>query len=106
MTPAEKLKVIQKLADSGDTLALAVFTDIGEYLAHTLPFYSRFYGIRHVLLLGRVLSGKGGDTIINKAREVLKTEYPDLEVQLSVPDEKTRRVGQSIAAASLPKTRS
>lgn len=106
LTPAEKLKVIQKLADSGDALALAVFTDIGEYLAHTLPFYSRFYGIRHVLLLGRVLSGKGGDTIINKAREVLASKYPDIQVLLSVPDEKTRRVGQSIAAASLPKIRS
>ena len=106
LSPAEKLKVIQRLADDGDAFALSIFSDIGEYLGNTLPFYNRFYDIKHVLLLGRVLSGRGGDTIINKAREVLRSNYPDLDVKLSVPDEKTRRVGQSIAAASLPKLRS
>ena len=106
LTPAEKLKVIQSLAEKGDKLALSVYSDIGEYLGHTLPFYARFYDIKHVILLGRVLSGRGGDTIIEKAKEVLSVSYPEYDIKLSTPDEKMRRVGQSIAAASLPKTRS
>ena len=106
LTPAQKLKVIQNKANEGDSLALSVYTDIGEYLGHTLPFYSRFYDIKHVLLLGRVLSGRGGDIIIEKARETLATNYPEFNFNLTTPDEKTRRVGQSIAAASLPKSRS
>ena len=39
-----------------------------------------------------------------QAREVLKAEFPELadKIQLHVPDEKSRRVGQAVAAASLP----
>lgn len=106
LTPAQKLKVIQAKAEEGDELALNVYNDIGEYLGNTLPFYARFYDIKHVLLLGRVLSGRGGDIIISKAQEVLASKYPTYDMKLSTPDEKMRRVGQSIAAASLPKSRS
>lgn len=106
LTPAQKLKVIQAKAEEGDELSLNVYSDIGEYLGNTLPFYARFYDIKHVVLLGRVLSGRGGDIIINKAREVLALNYPNCDIILSTPDEKMRRVGQSIAAASLPKLKS
>ena len=63
-----------------------------------------FYDIKHVLILGRVTSGKGGNLILTKAEEVLKKEYPILskKIKLHLPDESNRRVGQSIAAASLP----
>ncbi len=37
-----------------------------------------------------------------KAEEVLRTEFPELKIQLRVPDEKTKRHGQAVAAASLP----
>ena len=58
------------------------------------------------MLLGRVTSGEGGDIIIAKASEVLKTEFPEYkDIVIMMPDEWTRRVGQSIAAASLPKTK-
>ena len=57
---------------------------------------------RHLLLLGRVSSGDGGQIIIDKAEEVLRTEFPELKIQLRVPDEKTKRHGQAVAAASLP----
>lgn len=60
------------------------------------------YDIRNLLFLGRVASGDGGQIIIDKAEEVLRTEFPQLKIQLRVPDEKTKRHGQAVAAASLP----
>ncbi len=104
LSPAQKLKVIQKLAEEGDALALAVFGDIGSYLAHTVPFYARFYDVRHILLLGRVMSGRGGNVILAQCKKTLEEEYPAYaSLDISTPDEASRRVGQSIAAASLPK---
>ncbi len=102
-TPAEKLKEIQKLMEEGSPLARTVYEDIGIYLGHTLPFYARFYSLKRVLLLGRVTGGEGGNILLEACKRVLKEEYPELsEVEVSLPDEKSRRVGQSIAAASLP----
>lgn len=104
LTPAEKLKIVQDLAENGTPAALDIFTDIGCYLAHTLCLYAQFYGLQYLLVLGRVASGAGGEKIISKCNEVLKNEYPELAEKITVllPDEKTRRVGQSVAAASLP----
>ena len=69
--------------------------------------YSHFYDIEHLMLLGRVMSGKGGDTILAVCQQVLADEFPALysKIQVMLPDEKTRRVGQSAAAASLPDIR-
>lgn len=105
LSPAEKLKVIQKLMANGDPLARTVYEDIGIYLGYTLPYYAMFYDIKHVLLLGRVTSGEGGNIVIEKAKEVLAAEFPELKCELEMPDEKNRRVGQSIAAASLAASR-
>jgi predicted NBD/HSP70 family sugar kinase len=104
MTPAEKLKVVQDLAEDGHEGALDIFRTIGAYLGHTLAWYARFYEFYHVLILGRVTSGIGGFHIQNCAREALLNSYPDLaaKVTLHLPEESSRRVGQSIAAASLP----
>ncbi len=104
LSPAEKLKVVQKLMEEGDDRAAAVYRSIGVYLGHTLAYYYDLYGCRHVLLLGRVMSGKGGDTILDTAKKVLADEYPELNGKIvpELPDEKFRRVGQSMAAASLP----
>ena len=102
-TPAEKLKVAQNLLDESHAGATAIFRTIGCYLGHTVPFYFEKYKADSILLLGRVVSGKGGDIILETANQVLKEEYPDLVVELLLPDEKTRRMGQSVAAASLPK---
>lgn len=101
LSPAEKLKVIQKLMTEGNPLAKEIYENIGIYLGYTLPYYAMFYDIKHVLLLGRVTSGEGGNIVIAKAKEVLKSEFPELKFELEMPDEKNRRVGQSIAAASL-----
>ena len=105
LSPAEKLKVIQKLMANGDPLARTVYEDIGIYLGYTLPYYAMFYDIKHVLLLGRVTTGEGGNIVIEKAKEVLAAEFPELKFELEMPDEKNRRVGQSIAAASLAASR-
>ena len=89
----------------GDPFARTIYEDIGIYLGYALAYYALFYDIGHVLLLGRVTSGKGGDLIMKKAREVLAAEFPECRFDIGMPDEKTRRVGQSIAAASLAATR-
>ncbi len=104
LSPAEKLKVVQGLMEAGDAKAAMVYEGIGCYLAHTLAFYEDLYSFRHVLLLGRVMSGKGGDLLLETCKKVLSEEYPALNntIHLALPDEKFRRVGQSAAAASLP----
>ena len=104
LSPAEKLKVVQKLMAEDDPRAAKVYESIGVYLGHTLAYYYELYGCRHVLLLGRVMSGKGGDLILDTAKKVLADEYPELTGKMlpELPDEKFRRVGQSMAAASLP----
>ncbi|MFA6611854.1 MAG: ROK family protein [Bacilli bacterium] len=104
LAPAQKLKIVQKLNEDGDPRANEIFENIGIYLGYTLAYYAHFYQIKHVLLLGRVVSGKGGNTLLEVARSVLHSEFPELKyVEISMPDEANRRVGQSIAAASLPK---
>ena len=103
LTPAQKLKEIQALMEKDDALASQIYEDIGVYLAHTIPFYAMFYDIKHMLLLGRVMGGKGGDIILATCKQVLAEEYPEFAgLDIGLPDEKNRRVGQSIAAASLP----
>ena len=104
LSPAEKLKVVQQLMEAGDDRAAAVYRSIGVYLGHTLAYYHDLYGCRHVLLLGRVMSGKGGDIILDTCNRVLAEEYPQAAAAMKaeLPDEKFRRVGQSMAAASLP----
>ena len=102
LTPAQKLKVIQALMEKGDELARTIYEDIGVYLAHTLPYYAKFYDMKHVLLLGRVTGGEGGNIILDTCKKVLAAEYPEFKgLDISLPDESNRRVGQSIAAASL-----
>jgi hypothetical protein len=89
--------------EKDDALAKQIFEDIGVYLAHTIPFYAKFYQIKHMLLLGRVMGGKGGDIILSTCKDVLYKEYPEFSgLDIGLPDENSRRVGQSIAAASLP----
>ncbi len=105
LSPAEKLKVVQGLMKEGDERAAAIYDTIGAYFGYAIAYYSEFYDIKHVLIMGRVTSGDGGVILLERAQEVLDTEFPELaaKVQLHIPDEKSRRVGQSVAAASLPK---
>nr|MBO4517758.1 ROK family protein [Clostridia bacterium] len=102
LTPAQKLKIVQKLMENDDDMAKTIYQDIGVYLAYTIPYYSLFYDIKHLLLLGRVMSGKGGTLIVETCKNTLAKEFPEYkDIDISLPDENSRRVGQSIAAASL-----
>ncbi len=107
LSPADKLKVVQGLMEAGDPRAKRIYETIGVYFGYAVAYYARFYDIKHVLVMGRVTSGEGGVLLLNRAQEVLEQEFPALatQIRLNIPDESSRRVGQSIAAASLPETR-
>jgi predicted NBD/HSP70 family sugar kinase len=100
----EKLKHVQKLTDKGDERAARIYQTIGTYLGYALAHYADFYDLSHVLILGRVTSGAGGELILAGAKEVLKVEFPELARQIAfhIPDETDKRHGQAVAAASLP----
>ena len=102
---AEKLKAVQKLMEADDPRAQAIFETIGAYFGYTVVLYAQIYDLDYIMLMGRVMSGKGGDTILRVTNEILADEYPALAAKCNVtlPDEKMRRVGQAVAAASLPK---
>ncbi len=103
LSPAEKLKAVQVQLNQGNEKVRDIYRSIGVYLGHTLAYYAMYYTIGDVLLLGRVMSGEGGDLILAEATRVLAEEYPECAgMELHLPDEKIRRVGQSVAAASLP----
>jgi predicted NBD/HSP70 family sugar kinase len=104
-SPGERLEHVQELMKNGDERPRAIYESIGVYLGYGLLQYSEFYDLAHVLLLGRVTSGSGGELVAARARDVLRELAPDLarRVRIHLPDEASRRVGQAIAAASLPK---
>ncbi len=99
-----RLVLVQEQMAAGADAARHIYETIGAYLGYTLPWYAAFYEFAHVLVLGRVTSGAGGEILLATARRILETEFPDLAatVTLHLPDEKSKRVGQAVAAASLP----
>lgn len=104
MPLAERLEQVQARLADGDAAARQVFETIGSCFGYALAHYAEFYELRHVLILGRVTSGAAGDSIIRQAQQVLQTEFPLLAetISITMPDEKMRRHGQAVAAASLP----
>lgn len=104
LSPAEKLKIVQSEMEKGNPEAIQLYETIGVYFGYAIAFYSLFYKMDHVLIMGRVTSGEGGALLLNKAQKVLENEFPEISksIQLHIPDEKNRRIGQSVAAASLP----
>jgi predicted NBD/HSP70 family sugar kinase len=100
----ERLVTLQKKMAAGDGFARQVYETIGTFLGYGVAHYADFYQLKHVLILGRVTTGEGGEIILKQALSVLRTEFPELvsKVSVALPDEANRRVGQSIAAASLP----
>jgi predicted NBD/HSP70 family sugar kinase len=103
---AAQLRHVQTQLEAGHEGAVRIWETIGVYLGYALAHYAGFYDLKHVLILGRVTSGRGGPLILERAKAVLAAEFPDLAgLDIRLPDEKTRRVGQSIAAASLPALR-
>ena len=100
---AEQLVEVQRLMATGDLRARAIYETIGTCFGYAVAHYADFYEIRNLLILGRVTSGEGGEVILEKASTVLRDEFPELAIRLRTPDEKDKRHGQAVAAASLPK---
>ena len=100
----ERLKVVQAAMEKGDAKALKVYVQIGRFLAHAIPWYNEFYDYENMMILGRVTSGLGGEIILETAKTMLKDCYPEWAEKIDVfmPDEKARRLGQSVAAAQIP----
>jgi len=104
MTLPEILKYVQSLVSKNDERAIKIFETIGVYLGYALAHYADFYQFKHILILGRVTSGEGGEIILKNAKRVLECEFPELaeKTSLHLPGEKEKRHGQAVAAASLP----
>jgi len=100
----ERLLAVQQYMLNGDPTAEQIYRSLGDAFGHTIAHWNRFYTLEHILILGRVTSGPGGDLLLETARQCLATTYPALaeQVQLHTPDEKMKRHGQAVAAASLP----
>jgi predicted NBD/HSP70 family sugar kinase len=100
----EKLERVQEFMAEGCERARSIYRTIGTYLGYGVAHYASFYTLSHALILGRVTSGEGGTIILEEAQKVLRKEFPDLNDQITFhqPDEKNKRHGQAIAAASLP----
>ena len=97
----EQLVEVQKAVKAGDERARKIYQTIGTCFGYAIAHYADFYEIRNLLILGRVTSGEGGTIMIQEAEKVLAREFPALGIKLVVPDEKTKRHGQAVAAASL-----
>jgi predicted NBD/HSP70 family sugar kinase len=91
MALPDRLKDVQRLMDREDPRAASIYRTIGVYLGYAAAVYARFYALKHVLVL-------------EEARRVLEVEFPSIAARVAfhVPDEKSKRHGQAIAAASLP----
>lgn len=101
---ADRLKYVQEKLKAGHEGARKIWQSMGIYLGYALAHYADFYDVKHILILGRCTSGIGGELLLDGARAVLEGEFPELaaRLQIHLPDEKIRRIGQSVAAASLP----
>jgi predicted NBD/HSP70 family sugar kinase len=102
---AEQLLEVQSLMKTGDERAHKIFQSIGAYLGYSIPWFARWYQFESLLILGRVMSGAGGELIIQEASEVMRDLFPEHaeRIRIVTPDEKFKRHGQAIAAASLPR---
>ncbi len=101
---AEQLVAVQELMAAGDMRARRIYETIGVCFGYSIAHFAEFYDFSSLLILGRVTSGEGGNLLLKKAAEVLRAEFPELaeRVILRTPDEKDKRHGQAVAAASLP----
>ena len=100
----ERLKVVQEAMEKHDPRALRVYLEIGRHLANSAAWYHEFYDYSNLMILGRVTSGFGGEVVLNTAQMGLEAIDPFLaeQIEIFMPDEKSRRLGQSVAAAQIP----
>merc|ERR1712151_109295 len=102
---AQVLKLIQKAMTDPEQepRVRQIYETCGVYLGYALAQYKEFYAIDHVMILGRVPKGNGGDIMLAMAKKVLETEFPDCSpIEFHTADDHFKAVGQCIAAAALP----
>jgi predicted NBD/HSP70 family sugar kinase len=101
---AERLVQTQELMAAGDERARRIYETIGAYFGYGVAHYADFYELKHVLVMGRVTTGEGGNIILDTARRVLQADFPELagRMELQLPGEQDKRHGQAAAAATLP----
>merc|ERR1711959_53523 len=102
---AQALKKIQAaMADPAkEPQTRLLYETVGVYLGYGLAQYCEFYKIDHVMILGRVSKGAGGDLMLATAKKVLETEFPEIPpITFHTADDHFKAVGQCIAAAALP----
>ncbi len=104
MPLAERLVEVQARIVAGDDAARRIYRSIGVAFGYSIAHYAEFYDVAHILILGRVTSGEGGEVILATAEDLLRREFPALadQVAITTPSESDKRHGQAIAAASLP----
>merc|ERR1712129_492649 len=84
-----------------------LYETCGVYLGYALAQYCEFYTIDHVMILGRVSKGSGGDIMLDTAKKVLEEEFPEFAgIKFHTADDHFKGVGQCIAAAALPEFKS
>jgi predicted NBD/HSP70 family sugar kinase len=98
----ERLEHVQAMHRQGDPRTAGIYQTIGVYFGYALAHYANYYDMGTVLVMGRVTTGEGGEMILRVANEVLAKDFPHLSIDIRLPDEASRRVGQAAAAASLP----
>jgi len=102
---AQVLKMIQKAMTDPEKepQVRKIYETCGVYLGYALAQYCEFYTIDHVMILGRVSKGAGGDIMLDTAKKVLQEEFPEFaKIQFHTADDHFKGVGQCIAAAALP----
>merc|ERR1719149_480810 len=74
---ANCLKLVQKAMKDDPAKASDLYKTCGVYLGYALAQYKEFYNIDHVMILGRVSKGEGGDLMLKTAKKVLEEEFPE-----------------------------
>jgi len=100
----QRVATVQQFMQAGDERAQSIYVTIGTYLGYSLAHYHRFYQFKNLLLMGGVTTGLGGKVLLETANQVLANEFPEVSraIRIVIPEEKLKRHGQAIAAASLP----
>merc|ERR1711912_144384 len=97
---AQCLKLIQQAMKDNPDKTADLYKTCGVYLGYGLAQYCDKempapYEIEHVMILGRVSKGAGGDIMLKTASEVLEKEFPDLpKITFHTADDHFKAVGQ------------
>ena len=67
VTDAEKLKFVQEKLEAGHDGATQIWQSMGIFMGYAVAHCADLYSLKHVLILGRCTSGRGGQLILDGA---------------------------------------